>query len=92
MLKLQPVTSSAIKAIGFDGTNLYVMPVNTDIVYSYADVPRSVYLEFLAAPSKGGYFTARVKPFFSGTRYLSPYDFHQHLSLREMLPGSSYGF
>jgi hypothetical protein len=64
-----PVTSSALRSVGFDaGSSTLEIEFVSGAVYQYFDVPRSVYLEFLAAPSKGRFFNADIRD--AGYRFL----------------------
>ncbi|NLG35691.1 MAG: KTSC domain-containing protein [Lentisphaerae bacterium] len=60
---LQPVDSSAVKAIGYDAATqtLFVQMLATMEVYAYEDVPAKVYKSFLSSKSKGRFYTDKVK-------------------------------
>lgn len=60
---LQPVDSSVIKALGYDEANqtLLVQMVANSEVYAYKDVPAKVYKSFLDSPSKGRFYTDKIK-------------------------------
>jgi hypothetical protein len=65
----QPVQSSNIASIGYDGVEqtLEVEFRKTGSVYQYTDVPQRVHQELINAPSIGKYFHSRIKkeyPFF----------------------------
>lgn len=56
------VASSAILAVGYEAASQRLdVTFVTGRRYVYADVPRAVYYAFLAAPSKGEYFNARIR-------------------------------
>lgn len=71
MPDMTPVTSSNIKAIGYvdSSATMYVdfyrKGTDESSRYSYDDVPQSVFLEFLNAPSKGQYFAKNIKGRFT---------------------------
>ncbi|MEG4632771.1 KTSC domain-containing protein [Microcoleus sp. AR_TQ3_B6] len=60
-MKLQPVESSMIKAVGYDETtsNLEVV-FNSGKTYLYSEVPNNVYLELMDSDSKGSYMRSCV--------------------------------
>jgi hypothetical protein len=60
---LVPVASSSIRAVGYDAAThrLYVR-FHSGELYAYADVPRRVHRELMAAGSVGGYFNREVRP------------------------------
>ena len=58
-----PVISSHIASIGYENGILEVVFRNGR-VYCYYHVPLSVYLELMAARSKGRYFNRRIKPWY----------------------------
>lgn len=57
---MENVTSSTIKAVGYEGKDLLVQFVS-GTVYRYKDVPKKVYEEFLSAESKGKFLNENVK-------------------------------
>jgi len=59
---MTPVISGNIRAIGYSDINsrLYVS-FSTGFDYCYFDVPRSVFDDFLAAPSKGSFLRDVIK-------------------------------
>jgi hypothetical protein len=60
-LKLVPVESSMLTAVGYDATNKELVAYFTSgAIWRYCGVPRSVYRELLAAESKGQYMRAEV--------------------------------
>ena len=58
-----PVISSHIASIGYENGVLEIA-WRDGRVYWYYHVPLSVYLELMAAPSKGHYFNRCVKPWY----------------------------
>lgn len=57
-----PVQSSNIDAVAFDAaTSTLGVRFKNGGTYHYADVPQSVYDEFLAASSIGKFFFAHIK-------------------------------
>lgn len=60
-MKLVPVESSMLLAIGYDAATKELEAVfSSGAVWRYRDVPRKVYRELLAAESKGSYMRACV--------------------------------
>jgi hypothetical protein len=55
-----PVSSSAIRAVGYDG---YVLTVefHNGGVYDHPGVPYEVYAELMAADSKGTYYSQYIR-------------------------------
>lgn len=62
-----PVTSSAIKSVGYEGGILEVEMSNGGL-YQYEDFPEDKYRELLAAESPGRYFQSQIRPAFAGQR------------------------
>lgn len=61
-MKLTPVESSMIRAVGYDDdTRTLVVAFAGGRAYTYADVPRAVYDGLLTAESKGKYLNAAVR-------------------------------
>jgi hypothetical protein len=60
---LQPVDSSAVKAVGYDAATqtLFVQMLATMEVYAYEDVPAKVYDSFLSSKSKGRFYATKIK-------------------------------
>jgi len=57
-----PVDSSSIADIGYDESSMTLeVGFLNSTVYQYFDVPQSVYLEFLAASSKGTFLSSQIK-------------------------------
>lgn len=61
-MKLTPVKSSNIKAIGYKNkTNTLTIAFNSGKTYEYYPVPANTYIELMAADSIGKYFQANIK-------------------------------
>ena len=55
-MKLQPVESSPIEAVGYrETTSTLEVVFNSDQTYGYFEVPKTVYLQLMASDSKGSY-------------------------------------
>ena len=60
-MKLQPVESSTIQAVGYRETMSTLEVVfNSDKTYGYFEVPKTVYLQLMASESKGSYMLSYV--------------------------------
>jgi hypothetical protein len=60
-MKLQPVESSTIEAVGDRETRSTLEVVfNSDKTYGYLEVPKTVYLELMASDCKGSYILSDV--------------------------------
>ena len=57
--EMTPVESSNVKAVGYDGTNLFVS-FKTNTLYVYFDVPEMVYDGMMQAASKGSFLHQHV--------------------------------
>ncbi len=57
---LIPVDSSAIHAIGYDGSTLTV-EFHNGRTYDHPGVPYSVYEGLMQAPSKGAYYNRNIR-------------------------------
>ncbi len=59
-MTLIPVSSSAIRAIGYDG---YILAVkfHHSGVYNHPGVPYEVYVGLMSAPSKGAYYNRHIR-------------------------------
>ena len=66
-MERQPVDSSAIRAVGYDVLNsiLEIEFVQPNRIYTYFDVPYSVYSELMEAESKGAYFNEDIKDLYA---------------------------
>lgn len=60
-MALIPVSSSAIRAVGYDGYTLAVLFHTSDTVYTHPGVPYLVYVGLMLAPSKGAYYNAHIR-------------------------------
>ena len=62
-MKREPVTSSAIKSIGYneDKQILEVEILETGRIYKYFNVPLDEYMDFLDAKSLGEYYNRVIK-------------------------------
>lgn len=63
----RPVDSSLIRSVGYDVASsvLEIEFTGEGRIYEYYDVPLSVYLELMAAGSKGQYFNEYIKDMYS---------------------------
>ena len=60
-MKLQPVESSLIEAVGDrETTSTLEVIFNSDKTYGYFEVPKTVYLQLMASESKGSYMLSDV--------------------------------
>ena len=59
-MTLTPVSSSAIRAVGYDGYTLSVEFHNSG-VYDHPGVPYEVYAGLMAASSKGVYYNRYIR-------------------------------
>jgi hypothetical protein len=59
-MTLIPVSSTAIRAIGYDGYTLTV-EFRTGRTYDHRGVPYSVYEGLMQAPSKGAYYNRNIR-------------------------------
>lgn len=60
-MPLFPVNSSAIRAVGYDGSTLAVQFHSSDTVYDHPGVPISIFLAFMAALSMGRYYNKHIR-------------------------------
>lgn len=69
MVEMKPVESSQVKAVGYDpaASELFI-EFTRGAVYVYRGVPRDVYDRFLAAESKGRFFSQEIKGKFEHTK------------------------
>lgn len=66
-MKMIPVESSVIRAIGFDApTRALELQFHTGDVYRFNGVPPRVVEQLRSAPSIGAHFVREVKPRFAG--------------------------
>ena len=54
------VNSSAIRAVGYDGSTLTV-EFHSGRIYDHPGVPHSVYVEFIKAPSLGKFYCQFIR-------------------------------
>ena len=59
-MSMIPVRSSAIRAVGFDGSTLRV-EFRSGRVYDHPHVPESVYRGLMSASSKGWYYSRNIR-------------------------------
>jgi len=57
---LIPVDSSAIRAVGYDGSTLTV-EFHSGRIYDHPNVPYSVFESFMRSSSKGTYYNQHVR-------------------------------
>jgi hypothetical protein len=57
---LIPVDSSAIRAVGYDGSTLTV-EFHNGRIYDHPDVPWSIFEDLLRASSKGAFYNRRIR-------------------------------
>ena len=69
-IEMQPVKSTLLDKVGYDpGIQvLAIQMVNSSDVYTYQDVPASIYEGLLAADSKGAYYVENIKGRFETKR------------------------
>ncbi|WP_347450729.1 KTSC domain-containing protein [Acetoanaerobium noterae] len=67
-MNMIPVSSSNLSAVGYENGTLYVS-FHSGGLYSYANVPESVHKSLMSAGSKGSYFAAHIKNFYSTTKH-----------------------
>lgn len=62
-LDMKSVDSSLLDKVGYDSAThtLVIQMLNSSDIYTYLDVPESIYLGLLAADSKGAYFVKHLK-------------------------------
>jgi hypothetical protein len=59
-MSMTQVSSSAIRAVGYDGSTLRVQ-FTTGRTYDHPHVPASVYHEFMNASSMGRYYNQHIR-------------------------------
>ena len=64
------VESSMIRSVEHDGQGLMRVTFTSGERYDYEGVPRKLYDQFLAAPSKGQFFNDRIRGAFSFARVI----------------------
>lgn len=62
-IEMQTVESSFLKKVGYDAATqtLAVQMVNSSDIYTYLNVPQSVYDGLMDAESKGAYYVRNIK-------------------------------
>jgi hypothetical protein len=60
-MKMFPINSSAIAAIGYENSILAVRFHNNPKTYQLPNVPCSLFLEFLNTPSPGKFFNQHLR-------------------------------
>jgi hypothetical protein len=59
-MTLTLVNSTAIRAIGYDGSTLTV-EFHSGRIYDHPNVPYDVYVEFMNAPSLGEFYSRHIR-------------------------------
>jgi len=67
-----PVDSSWIRSVTYASDATLTVRFRTGAVYRYFTVPRSIVEGFLMAPSKGAFFTHRIRSAFPHTQVVVP--------------------
>jgi hypothetical protein len=67
-----PVDSSWIRSVSYASDATLTVRLRNGAVYRYFTVPRSILEGFLTAPSKGAFFTHRIKRAFPHTQIVAP--------------------
>ena len=60
-VKLIPVTSSILQAIGYDPVGILHVQFKGGAIYTYENVPLGLYEELKSAKSVGAFFMANIK-------------------------------
>lgn len=60
-MALIPVSSSSIRAVGYNGSTLAVLFHTSDTVYTHPGVPYSVFLGLMRAESMGAYYNRFIR-------------------------------
>ena len=66
------VDSSWIGSVTYASDATLIVRFRSETVYRYVTVPRSILDGFLTAPSKGAYFTHRIRNAFPPTQVVEP--------------------
>lgn len=66
------VDSSWIGSVTYVSDATLIVRFRRGTVYRYVNVPRTIVEDFLRAPSKGAYFTQRIRNTFPYTRVVDP--------------------
>lgn len=64
MLRMLPVESSAVKAVGYEDGSLFV-EYKAGGVYEYEDVPTDVFMKLITADSVGSFIACCVKTYYN---------------------------
>ena len=56
-----PVNSSSIRAVGYDGSRLFVLFHTSGTTYTHYNVPYSVYAAFMNAASMGEFYNRHLR-------------------------------
>jgi hypothetical protein len=67
-----PVDSSWIRSVSYASNATLTVRFRNGAVYRYFTVPRSILEGFLTAPSKGAFFTHRIRSAFPHTQVVAP--------------------
>jgi hypothetical protein len=67
-----PVDSSWIESVTYASDATLIVRFRRGTVYRYVTVPRAILEGFLTAPSKGAYFTHRIRNAFPYTQVVEP--------------------
>jgi hypothetical protein len=67
-----PVDSSWIRSVTYASDATLTVRFRSGAVYRYFTVPRAILDGFLTAPSKGAYFTHRIRNAFPYTQVVVP--------------------
>jgi hypothetical protein len=65
----QDITSSSLASVGYDGRQAVLeVEFHSGAVYRYYAVPKRLFQDLLAAPSKGGFLNRRIRDRFRYAR------------------------
>jgi hypothetical protein len=67
-----PVDSAWIGSVTYASDATLTVRFRRGTVYRYVTVPRAIFEEFRTAPSKGAYFTHRIRNAFPYTQLVEP--------------------
>jgi hypothetical protein len=67
-----PIDSAWIGSVTYASDATLTVRVRRGTVYRYFTVPRAIFEAFRTAPSKGAYFTHRIRNAFPYTRIVEP--------------------
>ena len=60
-MSMIPVSSSAIRAVGYDGYNLAVQFHHSGTIYIHPGVPHSIFEEFMNSASMGSFYSHYIR-------------------------------